>query len=137
MAVALLFSVPANAPCYEEARARSIGVWNDYQQKECEKQLIKLRAMIAMAQSKANADSNYYTKAMDLIKDLQPTDKCYSEVKRLVDQLDKKFDTRQREEWALIKKLSQDEVHVKKEMFKAMGKMSASYQPSDKLIIVH
>lgn len=130
--IALYFSVPSSAPCYEEARSRSIGVYVRYIEDNCDKQLIQLKALIALAQTNdATASAKHYSEVLAIMKNLNPTSpKCYNEAKLLIQKIENRFNEQQKREWELESKRSITEAQLKKEMYKAMGRISSNYQPS-------
>lgn len=135
LSIALYFSVPTNAPCHLDALKASEGVYNTYQMDQCDKNLIKLKAYVAMALN--DLKSSYYDEAMKIINTLTPTSKCYIEASKEIEKIEKRFTEEQKQEWDLIKKQSHENSDVKKEMYKAMGRISSNYQPSsDKTIII-
>ncbi len=58
------------------------------------------------------------------------SDKCYAEALLQITKIEKRFDEEQKQKWELKRKESANEAGVKKEMYKAMGRISSNYQPS-------
>jgi hypothetical protein len=130
--IALYFSVPSTAPCYEEARQRSVGVYVRYVEDNCDKQLIQLKALLTMAKTTDTATaSRHYNEALDIIQNMNPAStKCYSEAKILIEKIESHFDELQKHAWDEASKRNANDAMVQKEMFKAMGRISSNYQPS-------
>ena len=139
--IALYFSIPSSAPCYDKAYAASKKVYVTFVEDECNKKLVLLKSYVALAQNQNNNYKNYYDSAMNIMRALSPSsDKCYAEAKLQIEKIEQRLDEAQKREWELTKKLSGDEADVKKEMYKAMGKISANYQPpppATNVIIAH
>ena len=135
LAISLYFSVPTNAPCYEEARQRSEGVYNKYQDDQCEKNLTKLKAYVAMGLN----DEKKYDDVMATVNTLDPTAKCYAEAIKEINKLEARFTEQQKQAWEFLKKQAQNGADVDKERYKAMDRISKNYQPSpgNTIIIAH
>lgn len=130
--IALYFSVPSTAPCYEEARNRSVGVYMRYVEDNCDKQLIQLKALLSMAKtSDTTASVRRYDKALEIMMNMNPAStKCYSEAKIIIEKIEQYFDEQQKHAWAEASKRSANEAQVQKEMYKAMARINSNYQPS-------
>jgi hypothetical protein len=140
-AIALYYSVPSNAPCYNAAVDASQKVYATAVKDECEKSLLKLKSYVALAQSQNTEKANYYTMALDVMKDMSPaSDKCFAEAKLEIEKIEKRLAGEEKNKWEFLKKYYADEVQVKKEMYKAMQKINSSYQPAGggtNIIIAH
>jgi hypothetical protein len=140
-AIALYFSVPSNAPCYDAAVNASQKVFAIYVKDECEKNLIKLKSYIALAQSQNTEKTNYYEMALNVMKSMEPaSDKCFAEAKVEIEKIEKRLAGEEQKKWEFLKKYYADEAQVKKEMYKAMQKINSNYQPATggtNIIIAH
>ena len=136
-AIALFYSVPSNAPCYEKALARSEGVYAKYVEDDCNKKLLQLKAFVALAES----NRKYYDSAMALMEKINPVPgPCYSQVEAVLDKVEGRLADEQKQQWELEKKTLSDDAEVKKEMYKAMGEINKNYQPAspgNNIIIGH
>jgi len=129
--IALYFSVPSSAPCYEDARKLSVGVYMRFVEDNCDKQLLQLKALVSMAKSSDTASSNRYNAALEIMKNMNPASvKCYGEAKLLIEKIEKNFDERQKHEWEESSKKTANEAQVQKEMYKAMARINSNYQPA-------
>lgn len=129
--IALYFSIPSSAPCYDKARSTSIGVYMKYVEDDCEKQLIKLKAITTLAITNDTARSaSRYDEALRIIINMDPASaKCYAEARKEIEKIEKRFDENQKREWELESKKSSNTAELQKEMVKAMGKISSNYHP--------
>ncbi|HEX6431666.1 MAG TPA: hypothetical protein VF008_28445 [Niastella sp.] len=130
--IALYFSIPSTAPCYEEARNRSIGVYMRFVEDQCDKQLLQLKAVLSVAKTTDTVSSaRYYKEALEIMKNMNPAStKCYSEAKILIEKIENRFDEQQKHEWAEESRKNANEAQVQKEMFRAMGRINSNYQPA-------
>ncbi len=139
--IALYFSVPSDAPCYQQALDASEKVYKTYVKDQCDKNLIKLKAYVALAQTQNNTQKNYYDSALNIMSNMNPaSDKCFEEARNEIEKIDKRLNEEQKQNWELIKQTSINNSDVKKEMYKAMGRISSNYQPSSpatNVIIAH
>jgi hypothetical protein len=136
--IALYFSIPSSAgACYETARAASVGVYRSYLDSKCDSQLIKLKAVVALAITDNGGSSSHYTEALNIIGRMDPTSsKCYKEAQIQIEKIEKRFDEQQKREWQLETKRISNTAELQKEMVKAMGKINSSYQPSGSTVII-
>jgi hypothetical protein len=140
LAISLYFSVPSNAPCYKEALDASEKVYNTYTEDQCNDNLVRLKTYVALANTPNQSNKTYIDQALEIIGNLSPASKkCYAEAAVLIAKLEGKLNDQQQKEWDLIKKIVSDDASVKKERYKAIGRISSSYQPavSEKTIIIH
>lgn len=128
--IALYFSVPSDAPCYQQALDASEKVYRTYVKDLCNKDLIRLKAYVALAQTQNSYQKNYYDSALIIMSDLNPaSDKCFEEARKEIEKIDQRLNDEQKQNWELIKQTSTNNADVKKEMYKAMGRISSNYQP--------
>lgn len=128
--IALYFSVPSNAPCYQDALDASQKVYVTYIEDLCNKRLVKLKAYVALAQSENLGNKNYYDSAMYIMSNLSPaSDKCYIESMKEIEKIEKRLNEKQKNQWEVVKKVVDNSAEVKKERYKAMGRISKNYQP--------
>jgi hypothetical protein len=140
LAISLYLSVPTNASCYKQAIAASEKVYKTYSDDQCDNNLIRIKAFIAMANSATQGNKNYADSALYIMSNLSPAaEKCYADAAQLITKLEGKLNQQQKQEWEFRKKRTANDADVQKEMYKAMGRISTSYQPgaSDKTIIIH
>lgn len=130
--IALYFSVPSSAPCYEEARNRSVGVYMRFVEDSCDKQLIQLKALLSVARTADTAASaRHYNDALAIMMNMNPAStKCYSEARIIIDKIEQYFDVQQKHAWEEASKKTANEAQVQKEMFKAMARINGNYQPA-------
>jgi hypothetical protein len=139
--IALYFSVPSDAPCYTDAYNASKKVYAVYVKDKCEKQLIRLKTFVTLAQTENSSSKNYYDSVLNIMNALSPSsDKCYEEAKAQLEKIDKRLNAEQKARWEFIKKYYADDTEISKEMYKAMGRISSNYQhgsSSTNVIIAH
>lgn len=130
-AIALYYSVPSNAPCYNAAMDASQKVYATVVKDLCEKRLVKLKSYVALAQSQNTDKVNYYTLALGVMEEMNPaSDKCFAEAKLEIEKIEKRLAAEEKNKWDLLKKYYADEAQVKKEMYKAMQKINLTYNPA-------
>jgi hypothetical protein len=128
--IALYFSIPTGAPCYSEAWDASQKVYATYIEDVCNKNLVKLKAYVALAQTENYSKKNYYDSAMHIMSNLSPaSDKCYIESMKEIEKIEARLNGQQKSQWELLKQVVSDEAQVNKEKYKAMGRISKNYQP--------
>lgn len=142
--ISIYFSVPADAPCYPTAMQASVTDYKRYLQDTCKKLLLKLKSRAARTHDSDPGDTASVRTSYDIIlgslEDMGPAcGPCYDEVQALIDKMEARFDERERQEWEMKKKSLSDETEVRKEMYKAMSKISNNYQPGNNptVIIAH
>jgi hypothetical protein len=125
--IALFFSVPTDAPCHNDAVALSEGVFNDYIEDQCETKLISLKGYVALAQN----NSSYYDSAMSELNAMSPySPKCLLEAKSIINKIESRLGEEQKRQYEEMKKERSENADLKKEMYKAMGRISSNYQPN-------
>jgi hypothetical protein len=131
-AISLYFSVPQNAPCYQEAKTLSINVYKKFTYEQCNKNLLLIRAYTARAVRTDDSSGHYYHKALEIIKDLDPstpaTEQCFQVIKQEISKIEQRFSEEQKREWELKKKVVTDTLEIEKIRAGAMKKISESFQ---------
>jgi hypothetical protein len=139
--IALFFSVPASAPadCYRHAQDGLHKTYSVYVNFDCKEKLIKLKAYVARAQSMDSATSHdQYDQAIAIVENLDPaSDACFNEVEQIIVKIEGRFDEKQRQSWELKKKQAADQTEIAKNMIKAVGRISSTYQPAPTVVIAH
>jgi hypothetical protein len=141
--ISIYFSVPADAPCYATAMQASVTDYKRYLQDTCKRLLLKLKSRAARTHDSDPRDTSVmasYDIILGSLADMGPAcGPCYDEVQALIDKMEARFDEREREEWEMKKKSLSDETEVRKEMYKAMSRISNNYQPGNTptVIIAH
>ncbi|MBK9045942.1 MAG: hypothetical protein IPL74_04300 [Bacteroidetes bacterium] len=129
--IALLFSIPQETPCYDTARKLSVNIYRDFLRDSCESQLQGVRSLIAMASNSGNnreSNSKLYMEALAILKQLTPSQYCYSHAQNLLNGLQNRFDERTRQEWELINISAKNEAEVEKVMYKALAEMNSNFK---------
>lgn len=133
-AIALFFSVPSSAPCYENALKRSEAVYTKFVEDECNKKLIKLKAFVALAPS----SDVYYDSVVNVMEDINPVSPtCYAEAEQIFSKVEARLSDEKKQQWELRKQALTQEGDIQKEMYKAMAEINRNYEPASTIIITH
>lgn len=138
--IALYYSIPSTAPCYDEAFAAVTKVYVTFVEDQCNKRLILLKSYVALAMKDNGPGKNYYDSAIAVMRTLSPaSEKCFAEAKVMISKIENRLEEKQRKEWELIRKRDADALEIEKEKYRAMGRINSTYQPyrSADLILVH
>ena len=132
-AISLYFSVPSDVPttCYQKALSGINRTYSQYVTQKCNKQLLRLKAYVARAQT---TDSTYsatsYDEVMDIIRDLDPaSEDCYGEARKQIEKIEGRFNKQQQQAWELKKRSAvKDEADAKRQTRSAVANISIQYQ---------
>jgi len=127
--ISLYFSIPAGVPCYDSAMKESIRVYRTFQNDRCKKQLIILKGLVGTTSPDEEGTNMKYTEALKLIAQMDPNTDCYREAIVQIEKIEKRLTEEQKREWEMEQKRMQIETELKKEYYKAMGKISSQYKP--------
>jgi len=137
--IALSFSVPRSATeCYEDANKLSQKVYGIYVLDKCKKEAALMKSYAAIAQNDPAKTQEYYDKIIDIMKKMDVSDKadeCYAVAQKLMSDIEKKLDEKQKQEWQLEKQRLQDDTELQKERYKAIQRIGSGYTPSTNVII--
>jgi hypothetical protein len=141
--LALYFSIPSDAPCYDTAKQAIQNVYTKYVNDECERNLLKLNAYIARANNTDKKNETYYDTITTMLTSLDPSNpeskSCYTKAMQLIKKLEDRFNVKQQHEWEERKKASSGELDIRKEAAKSAAKVASDYQPKNlpAIIIAH
>ncbi|MFK8006178.1 MAG: hypothetical protein AB8H03_07400 [Saprospiraceae bacterium] len=114
-AIFLLWPIPYEVKCHDEARAKMLDIYTDFVEYNCKKFLFQARTYIT---------SKDYRQAMQMLRYIDPEASCAEEAIQLMQQISDKVDEQERQYMELYKKMRQDEFELEKERFKSMGNMT-------------
>jgi hypothetical protein len=81
-----------------------------------------------------------YNRVLQIINRLNPSSKlaedCYARVVKLIEKIEGRFSEAQRNQWEMEKKRAANTAELSKEIVKAMGKISSSYQPGQASTVI-
>jgi hypothetical protein len=132
-AIALLFSIPSNAPCIEDAKTMIKDVYQKYVEGECDRVVFRMQGYVARAQNTDDSSNYYYGKIVSLIEEFDPNTPvariCYDKIKKEFDKIEGRFNEKQRQEWEVKKKQLEISAENSKDVLKLAAKVATSYQP--------
>src|SRR6185436_5447037 len=90
---------PSDASCYDEAMKMSEGVFVEYVEAQCQRKLIGLKTMVALAQ---NNDA-YYDSIMIQVNQLNKASlysaTCFNEVQTIIAKIENRLTAQQKRDW--------------------------------------
>jgi len=137
--IAMYFAIPTTAPCYDNARSKSILVYKAFLNNQCKEDLIALKAILATASNNKDVNATEkYDKAIEIFKRIDPTTSCYDEALNMIKTLEAKFEKAQQDELARAAKRENNETEMAKEYYKAMGRMAsnAAAAPANNVVFI-
>jgi hypothetical protein len=136
--IALSFSIPKSAPCYTEASNLSQRVYVKYVEDNCKDQVLKMKANAALAERNPSQSNRYYEEILTTMASISFSDRaaeCRAVAEKVIADIEKKLDEKQKREWELEKLRLKDEKELRKEKYKAIQSIYSSYTPSPSVII--
>lgn len=120
-AISLLFNIPKEVPCYQQARARTITLYQQYINEQCSR--LVLEAKSALAQ-------NNYAAAMDAVSRIDPNSSCFKEADLLISKAAKEVDDEHLRRWDLLKASYNNLIELEKVRANACRDVAVAYWES-------
>jgi len=117
-AIGLLMSVPNEVNCYNKVQEKSIEAYKAYQNQKCKTQIQK---------AKVSEASNNFSEAIQLLKTIDPSSVCYSEVSPLIKKIENKIDAEQKRQWENQAKIYNDNIALEKQRIEAIKQIAVAY----------
>ncbi len=128
-AIALLYSVPKEVgECYEKIRDKTDEAYMAYQNQICKEKIQSAKALIA---------GKNYNSAINILMQTDPSSSCANETERLISQIRKEIDEKEREQLALQEKLRKDAMNMELIRMQNQKEIAIAYYKSKPQTIVY
>ncbi|MVM32720.1 hypothetical protein GO755_21950 [Spirosoma sp. HMF4905] len=121
-ALSLITSIPAEVPCFDQAKSKAIAIFLTYQARHCKE--------VIMA-AKARFGTNAYREGFDQLKTVDPTSPCFNEATQLFNQNSKEVDENTKREWELLNSIYKNAFELEKYRYKAISELAVLYLASN------
>lgn len=136
--ISLSFSIPRSAACYDEASQLSQKVYAIYVQDNCKDQILKMKSYAALAERDPSQSDDYYSSILAVMEEIGSSERaaeCRAVAEKVIADIEKKLDEKQKREWELEKASMKDENELRKEKYKAIQSIYRNYTPATNVII--
>jgi hypothetical protein len=120
-ALFLITSIPAEVPCFDQAKRKAIEIFLKYQSRHCKE--------VIMA-AKAQFGTNNYREGFQQLKTVDPTSPCFKEATQLFNQNSKEVDANVQREWDFLNNLYKNAFELEKYRYKAISDLTVLYMTS-------
>jgi len=120
-AISMLFNIPKEVGCYEQARSRSIALYKQYINENCSRLMLEAKGYLA---------NNDYASAMNVVEQIDPNSSCFKETDKLISTAAKEVDNEHLRRWDLLKKSYGDLIELEKHRIGAIRDVAVAYWES-------
>lgn len=120
-AIALLYSVPVDAPCYKEVTGKMVAYYKQYQSQLCNSIKMEVEAAVAV---------HDYDEAASLLTQIDPSSDCYNYAMKQFKQIENEVSKLEQRNWNYKMKQHDDNVAIQKQIIKAAGEVAKAYYSS-------
>jgi len=120
-AISMLFNIPKEVGCYEQARSRSIALYKQYINENCSRLMLEAKGYLA---------NNDYASAMNVVEQIDPNSSCFKETDKLISAAAKEVDNEHLRRWDLLKKSYGDLIELEKHRIGAIRDVAVAYWES-------
>lgn len=120
-AISMLFNIPKEVNCYEQARSRTIALYQQYINENCNRLILEAKGSLAQ---------NNYAAAMRAVEKIDPNSSCFKEADKLISAAAKEVEDEHLRRWALLKDNYKDILEVEKTRINACRDVAVAYWES-------
>lgn len=120
-AIAILCSIPSEAPCYNSIIQKLSTYYKKYQSQLCNSLKMEVESAIA---------SHEYEEAAFLLSQIDPSSDCYSYAMSKFKQVESEVSKIEKRDWDFKMKQHNDNVAIEKQLIKAAGEVAKAYYSS-------
>ncbi|MDR1552523.1 MAG: hypothetical protein LBS69_03540 [Prevotellaceae bacterium] len=117
-ALYLLATIPEELPCYSEIRKKTLDIYKLYQDIECKRQIQQAKSHIAIFQ---------YTRAADILANIDPYSNCYKDAETLISQIKDKLELKEQQVLDIALEGYKNSVDLEKKRIDAVKEVAKSY----------
>jgi hypothetical protein len=117
-ALYLLATIPEELPCYSEIRKKTLDIYKLYQDIECKRQIQQAKSHIAIFQ---------YTRAADILANIDPYSNCYKDAETLISQIKDKLELKEQQALDMALESYRSSIDLEKRRIDAVKEVAKSY----------